>query len=503
MKRRHLLAGLSLVPALPLRAWALESPAREPGFAALIEEARARAAAPYAPPSAPAQLPAELPAAIHRRARVRPQHLRDLGAGYVLAPLPPGGPPPAAVPVRLLRGSALYPVAFRPGMFDEPDLVYPPGLPLDTGFGGIALFFPLNRPPALDEFLRFGRASLIRGTCRDGVIGPTARGVAVDTSSGRGEEFPAFVEYRIGQPDPVRRELPIFALLDGPSLAGAYAFSLRAGIETVVEVRAVLFLRESGRQIGLAPIGGMFLYGPQDPPAEAEVRPRIHDCAGLVIHRGDGERVWRALANPRAARLSVFRDDNPRGFGLVQRIRDPAAYGDPVARYERSPDLWVEPLHPWGRGSLHLVEIPVDNPGFSNIVVFWEPENLPEPQKPLVAAWRLRWSLDATPAAGLLRVRETRVGRARSADGQVLPQRTAVEIDFEPAVVGDALLELEVGVNGGEASGIRSWPLDSPAGLRVSFLVEAAGSGPIELRCALRQQGRAISETWLGRLDAL
>lgn len=504
MKRRELLAGLALLPGIGLAQTEGPAPlADDPTFASLVEEARARAAAPWSAPAIPAGVPAELPLALRRRVRAKPEHWRELGAGYLLSPLPPGGPPPAAVPVRLLRGDSAELVGFRPDMFDDPELVYPPELPADTGFGGIALLYPLDRPPVPDEFLRFGGASLVRGRCRDGVSGATARGVAVDTSSGRGEEFPAFVDYRIGQPTP-DRALPVYALLDGPSLAGAYACLVRPGIETVVEVRAVLFLREADRQIGLAPVGGMFLHAPQDPAAEPELRPRIHSCSGLVVQRSDGETLFRALANPREPRLSVFRDESPRAFGLVQRIREAAAYGAPDLGLERSPDLLVEPLHDWGPGSVHLVEIPLEDPRFSNIVAFWQPESLPEPPGPLTAAWRLRWGFDTTAADGRARVRETRIGRARDGEGNPLLDVTGVEIVFD-GLAANAVPppEAEVTAGGGEIGRVSVGAAEPRGRLRVSFTVKPEAEGPVELRCALRQGRHILSEIWLGRLDAL
>jgi glucan biosynthesis protein len=38
---------------------------------------------------------------------------------------------------------------------------------------------------------------------------------------------------------------------------------------------------------------------------------------------------------------------DPKGFGLVQRDRDYAAFEDDVQRWERRPSLWIEPLSTW------------------------------------------------------------------------------------------------------------------------------------------------------------
>ncbi len=56
--------------------------------------------------------------------------------------------------------------------------------------------------------------------------------------------------------------------------------------------------------------------------------------------------------------MSAFVDENPKGFGLVQRDRDPTHFMDADQRYERRPSVWVEPLGDWGAGTVQLLEIP-------------------------------------------------------------------------------------------------------------------------------------------------
>src|SRR3546814_14337374 len=88
-------------------------------------------------------------------------------------------------------------------------------------------------------------------------------------------------------------------------------------------------------------------------------RPEIHDSDGLALWTGGGERVWRPLNNPERVITSAFLDDSTRGFGLLQRDRNPDHYLDGV-NYERRTSLWVEPLEPWGHGAEQLVEIQND-----------------------------------------------------------------------------------------------------------------------------------------------
>ncbi|MFX8137505.1 glucan biosynthesis protein, partial [Acinetobacter baumannii] len=82
--------------------------------------------------------------------------------------------------------------------------------------------------------------------------------------------------------------------------------------------------------------------------------------------RGSGEWIWRPLANPPALRSQRFADDGPRGFGLLQRDRNPDHYQDDGVFYEKRPSVWVEPTHDWGEGAVELVELSANDETFDN-----------------------------------------------------------------------------------------------------------------------------------------
>ena len=90
---------------------------------------------------------------------------------------------------------------------------------------------------------------------------------------------------------------------------------------------------------------------------------------------------------------SSFLDENPRGFGLLQRDRDFDHYLDGV-HYERRPSLWVEPLEPWGPGAVQLVEIPTDDEIHDNIVAFWVPRDAAKAGDSYRLRYRLHWLAD-------------------------------------------------------------------------------------------------------------
>jgi glucans biosynthesis protein len=164
----------------------------------------------------------------------------------------------------------------------------------------------------------------------------------------------------------------IHAPLQSPSVVGAYTFTAQPGDETVMDVDATLFAA-GGQLFGIGPLTSMFLFDESSPARFDDYRRAVHDSDGLQILSGNGERVWRQLANPKTLQVSAFTDQSPRGFGLLQRKRRFDAYEDFEARYELRPSLWVEPRGDWGQGHIELIEIPTEREIHDNIVAFWRP----------------------------------------------------------------------------------------------------------------------------------
>jgi glucans biosynthesis protein len=189
---------------------------------------------------------------------------------------------------------------------------------------------------------------------------------------GKKEEFPIFRAFWVIQPEPDAEALVVYALLDGPSITGAYRFDIRPGKETVISVRTSLFARKPVKSLGLAPLTSMYLYG-QDRnsgPAERDHRPQVHDSDGLLIHTGAGEWLWRPLNNPPRNRSNSFgAGTSLGGFGLMQRDRQAEHYKDPRTRMEKRPSVWVEPVGPWPDGRVELLELSSVGEGMDNIVV--------------------------------------------------------------------------------------------------------------------------------------
>ncbi|MDR0901945.1 MAG: glucan biosynthesis protein [Opitutaceae bacterium] len=378
-------------------------------------------------------------------------------------------------------------------------------IPAGMGFSGLRVSAPLNSRDHFDELVVFQGASYFRALPRGARYGLSARGLALNTAEPGGEEFPMFEEFWVGRPAPGAREIVIYALLDSPGAAGAYQFSIAPGDNTVARVSAVLFLRDgAGENIkvfGVAPLTSMFWFGENSPGRFEDLRPEVHDSDGLALHTGAGEWIWRPLDNPRAVRASAFADENPRGFGLAQRDRAFASYEDIEAAYHLRPSAWVEPVGDWGRGEVRLVEIPTPDETNDNIVAFWAPAQLPPAGRPLALEYRLHWHTGgaavAQPPGG--RVIATRQGRSQTHE----PGLRRFWVDFD----GGALAELPAGATGVEAvvtvgdgarlvhSGVEKNPFNRT--WRAAFAIKPDGSGrPVELRCFLRDDAAALTETW-------
>ena len=169
----------------------------------------------------------------------------------------------------------------------------------NLGFAGFRVHYAINSPKYKDEILVFLGASYFRALGKGQSYGLSARGLAVDTALGSGEEFPQFVEFWIRRPAPGATELTIFALLDSQRMAGAYSFIAKPGIDTIDDVKARQFLREFLSKPGLAPLTTMYFFGENQHSSRDDYRPEVHDSDGLSLAAGTGEWIWRPLVNPK------------------------------------------------------------------------------------------------------------------------------------------------------------------------------------------------------------
>ncbi|MFH1499831.1 MAG: glucan biosynthesis protein [Verrucomicrobiota bacterium] len=475
-------------------------------FDGLRRLAALTASAPYAAPD-PADVPAvlrELNYDQYRDIRFDPGHAwwgRDPARPFQLQFFHPGFLYNQTVRIDEIADGTSRPVPFDTDRFNYGKNRIPAGLPDTLGFTGFRVHHALNNPDYLDELIVFQGASYFRALGRGMFYGLSARGVAINTAGPSGEEFPAFTRFWVRRPDIGADTLDILALLDGPSLTGAYRFTVRPGEATVIDVEAELHPRKAVDVLGVAPLTSMFWYGENSADRRGDFRPEVHDSDGLLINRGDGEWLWRPLENPPGVRVADFADHNPRGFGLVQRDRAFGSYEDLEAHYHDRPSLWVEPVGDWGAGRVRLVELPTPDETNDNIVAFWVPDQPAVAGRPLRFAYRLHWFMEnhggaITPPAGYTKA--TRIGSLvfdRSAGKRFV-------IDF----AGDALAgrlgkhEPVAELSAGDTARIVTRHLQHNPhddSWRLSFLIESDQPGrPVELRAYLRSGDDVLTETW-------
>ena len=516
MRRRHLLQAAPVLaaaaiglPTFAFAAAASRSPrylgkARPFDYAALKGQARALASLPYDRPASdlPAAI-AALPWDAYQRLRFKDDHLLWTDASLRFE---------AAFfhlglffkrPVRmyeLVQGQARE-LAYDPAMFDYTGSGLDGSkLPGDLGFAGFRLNFHTDRSRDVAAFLG---ASYFRAVGGDWQYGLSARGLAVDSGMERAEEFPNFVAFWLERPAAPDTRMTVYALLDSPSVAGAYRFDIAPGATLTMQVDAALYPRRPIERLGIAPLTSMFQCGENDRRMANDWRPEIHDSDGLAMWTGAGEWIWRPLLNPAARRFNAHLDDNPRGFGLLQRDREFDHYQDDGVFYERRPSLWVEPRGDWGRGSVQLVELPTVDETFDNIVAFWCPEEPVQGGQERLFSYRLHWGAHPPASPTLARVAATRcgiggvVGRPR----RHFSWRFAIDfIGGDLSLLGaEAAVTPVISVSRGTVEITSARPLAAVQGYRAMFdlVPPDEGEQPIDIRLFLSAAGQTFSETWL------
>jgi glucans biosynthesis protein len=389
------------------------------------------------------------------------------------------------------------PIHYSGDLFSYGERAKAPDQPEDMGFAGFRIY---EGPDFERDMFSFLGASYFRAVGGTRQYGLSARGLAVDTGLPRPEEFPEFRRFWLERPGAQSDLVVIHALLDSASVTGAYRFEVSPGETTVMDVEAVLFPRQAIERVGIAPLTSMYQYGENDKRVSDDFRPEIHDTDGLSMHTGRGEWIWRPLVNSPVLRLNSFLDDNPKGFGLLQRDRNFDHYQDDGALYHARPSVWVEPQGDWGKGAVQLVEIPTADETFDNIVAFWGPAEPFGPGQERRFAYRLSWG-SQPPGTAAARVISTRIG-AGGIPGQKgqMPSRKFV-IDFEGGRLADLPETTKVTPNitasRGRIEAPAARPLRGTPAWRCNFDLASEGREPVDLRCFLSDERGALTETWL------
>jgi periplasmic glucans biosynthesis protein len=490
----------------------------------LTEQMKALATQPFAVQAAPEGFLGELDYDDYRLINFRDKAMRwkEAGTPFRLGAFHMGWLFPEPVRLYEVKGEAATEMLFSTDDFEYRNELaerVPEHAEL-PGVAGFRLNHPLNRPDFLDELGSFVGASYFRFLGRGSAYGLSARGLAVNTATSQGEEFPRFSNFYL-EPDAGGGDVvTVYATLEGPSVTGAYRMVVRPGSETTVDVTARLFFRQDVEQLGVAPLTSMFFYSEKNRTDFDDFRPNVHDSDGLLIERRGGDRIWRPLNNPKILSGSYFGEENPLRFGLHQRDRKFESYQDTGAFYEKRPSLDIEPLGDWGKGVVRLVEIPTDLEANDNIVAYWIPEQPAKAGDAREYSYRMHWgdrALDAKEK--LAHVDETRAGLGGVAGLPPEVGQRKFVIDFKGGMLGqmpqdvtlpplkrfppakdqgpDSMIQPIVTVANGEIAGMT---LDKLAGTdiwRLAVDVSAADNAVVELSAHVAGYGQKLTEVWL------
>jgi len=398
------------------------------------------------------------------------------------------------VDIDVVENGRAYPVKVTESSFHVPHPSLARALAKVGKYAGIRLHYPINCETYKDEFIVFQGASYFRAVSRGQVYGLSARGLAIDVAQPKGEEFAFFKRFWIERPSTWQEAIVVHALLDSKSVTGAYRFGIYPGAPTWMQVDATLFPRSDIGHLGLAPLTSMFMHGPMDRPDKADYRPTVHDSGALAIIRGNGEPLWRPLSNPHELQVSAFLDENPMGFGLIQRNRRFAHYQDLEAKYHCRPSAWVEPRGDWGKGQVELVEIPSGSEGNDNIVVYWRPAQGLKKGQPFSFAYRLTWPDDKTISTDNVRIVRSASGEKLSGDSR------EIVIDYSPLNPEDVKnIEVEASISNGRIIEARIQPNPPIKGARVFVNFYPGDADVAELRVQLKKADKPFAATWLYR----
>src|SRR5450631_3890792 len=468
-------------------------------FDTLLADAKRKAATSYSPqhstlPAALDKLSPEQYRSIHFnadagiwRTEKLPFRIELLRSGYNLQ---------TAVTVSIVEDGMAQDLVATPAMF-QMSTPFPAQLgKVSLPLSGFRVRSRINSKKIWDEFLVFQGASYFRAVAQNLLYGLSARGLAINTAEPTGEEIPAFTHFWIERPSARATAIVIYALLESESTTGAYRFTVQPGVATQTDVELTLYPRAEMRVTGIAPLTSMFLFDGTNRGRLDDYRPEVHDSDGLQIASNSGEQIFRQLANPIKLQVSTFTTQPPKGFGLVQRSRQPGDFQDFENQYERRPSAWVEPKGDWGPGGVELVEIPSGRESNDNIVVFWRPARGLTPNQPGHFEYRIIWLAEPDLPKGLGKVIATRSGA--SIDGK----RRVFILDFVGAGEKIDGLRLDLAQSTGKVSNATLKSNASVHGLRASFEIDPGDAEIIELRLRVVRGDKPVTETWLYRWTA-
>ncbi|WP_260921914.1 glucan biosynthesis protein [Novosphingobium sp. 9] len=488
-----MLAALAATFGLPRQVLAATSPqvhlgAPQPfSWDVLVAMARKLAAAPYVAPKPTPNAAPDYDSAVkatYGPAKTLAGNVRLFPAAKINAPFP--------VEIALVKDGQARRVVDTTGLF------------VGSAHSDAAGFRVMT-PDGKSDWLAYMGASYFRASGSRDQYGLSARGIAIDTGSNHGEEFPNFTKFWFEETGADR--VRVHALMEGPSLTGAYAFDCaKTDAGVVQDIRATLFLRKDVEQLGLAAASSMFWYDQADPHKRPDWRPEIHDSDGLAIWSGNGERVWRPLQDPAGAKMFSFRADHPKGFGLLQRDQHFDHYEDDGVFYDKRPSLWVEPQGDWGAGAVYLYEMPTKSETLDNIAVFWRGDAPARAGERRDFGYRLTWTSNDPTIDANARCINSFLGPAGIPGHEYIADGLKFVYDFAgPSLKGltrESGVKLVSSVPQAALIAAEAYPIVGTDDMwRAMIDLKPAGLPAPDFRLFLQHEGTALTETVIQAIE--
>lgn len=372
---------------------------------------------------------------------------------------------------------------FSADLFDYGRNKFQEQLTGDIGLAGFRIHYPINNPAVNDKVAVLLGASYFRAVAKDQFYGLFARGLAVNTALQGDEEFSAFKEFWVIKPGKKDKKIKVYALLDSPSVVGAYEYVIQPGKETLMEVNSTLFIRKKIEKLGIAPLTSMFFFSENSRfEGRDDFRPEVNDSDGMAILSKVGEWIWRPAVNPKDLLINSFDVGTPQGFGLFQRDQNFDHYQDLESRFEVRPSVWVTPKDDWGEGHVELLQIPTTNEYNDNLNVYWVPAKSPEAGEKLNFSYTLSWcpASSKNPQSGY--VTDTRIVR-----GDYDKDKMRFFVDFQGQGISAFPADKNLAADMSTSKGYKV--------LEHQDFIQGK-KPPVDLRAFLKDETKAVTETW-------
>jgi glucans biosynthesis protein len=413
--------------------------------------------------------------------------------GFALEPLHRGFIFSTPMDIFVVENGIAQKIPYNSAAFDFGKLQIPADLP-DIGFSGFRVLDAVDGQ-GFQELAIYQGASFFRAKARGQTLGLTARGLSIHTADPQGEEFPLFRSVWIEKPTLAGNALIIHALLDSASVTGAFRFTLRPGDATIIDTELTIVARAPIDHVGFGVMTGIYLFGDLEQPKIADVRPNVYEINGLQMLTGKGEWIWRPVANRETLQISAFVDQNPKGFGLLQRSRSYYTFQDDDQHWEARPSLWIEPIGDWGEGQVQLLEIPTESENNDNIIAYWRPKAGLAEGATQAFAYRQFWCWAPPARPTLAVVTSVRLGKSG--------KRWRFVVEFSSEAFADpaksAAIKVNMTANPGQIAWSRTFASAERKTFRIAFDLDPGSETSSELRLVLEAAGQPASETWLYR----